>query len=168
MQIKKVLFCAVLLLAASCGYRFEGGGYIQNDIVEVAVNVFENKSSETGAGIVFTNALVREILTKTNTKIGDDPSVTAVLKGRINTITFSILSRSSTESVTERRVTASVDVWLVDQEGEEVWRVDDFNVDETYTVSADKVTDEFNKQSAVEQISTRMAEKLVSRLLTNF
>jgi outer membrane lipopolysaccharide assembly protein LptE/RlpB len=152
----------------SCGYQFEGGGYIKNDVTIVAVKVLENKSSETGAGLTFTNALVREILQNTDTKVGDESRATAVLKGTITAIKFITLSRSTTESVIERRVSAIVDLKLTNNNGEVIWSVKNFTSHEEYTVSEDKIIDESNKREAVDKIAKRNAEKLVSRMLIDF
>ncbi len=164
-NLKLILF---LFVFVSCGYQFEGGGYINNDVTLVAVNMLENKTSQAGADILFTNSLINEIIEKTDTKIVDDTRASAVLKGRINAITFTTLSRSTTESVIERRITASVDIKLINQDGQIIWTVKNFTSDEEYKVSVDTITDESNKRAAVEKISIRIAEKLVSKMLNNF
>lgn len=161
------IICGLLTLV-SCGYQFEGGGYVRNDVTRVAVRVLENNSSETGAGVTFTNALIREILQKTDTKIVDEAQATAVLEGTVQAIRFATLSRSTTESVIDRRVSALVDLKLLNREGEVIWSVKDFSSTQEYTVSEDKITDEGNIREAVEKIATRSAEKLVSKLLNNF
>ncbi|MBW2655187.1 MAG: hypothetical protein JRC91_09730 [Deltaproteobacteria bacterium] len=167
-NLKWALFVCVLAFFASCGYRFEGGGYIKNDVTRVAVKVLENKSSETGSGIAFTNALIREIIQKTDTKVGDESQATAILEGTIKAITFATLSRSTTESVLERRVAATVDLKLTNKDGDVIWSVKNFTSTEEYTVSEDKITDESNKREAVDKIAIRSAEKLISNMMTNF
>ncbi|WP_299982604.1 LptE family protein [Desulfobacula sp.] len=169
-NLKWVLCVYVVVLAffSSCGYQFEGGGYINNDVTRVAVKVLENKSSETGAGIAFTNALIQEILQKTDTKVVDESRATAVFEGTIKAITFATLSRSTTESVIERRVAATVDLKLTNKDGDVIWSVKDFTSNEEYSVSEDKITDESNKREAVDKIAIRSAEKLISRMMTNF
>ncbi len=152
----------------SCGYQFEGGGYLKDDVKRVAVRAFENKSSEIGAGITFTNSLIKEIIEKTDTKVVDEAQATAVLKGKINAITFSTLSRSSTESVIERSVSARIDLKLIDEGGKVIWSVKDFSSTEEYTVSQDQITDENNKRDAVQKIADRSAEKVLNKLLINF
>jgi hypothetical protein len=164
-NLKLILF---LFLFVSCGYQFEGGGYINNDVTFVAVNMLENKTSQARADILFTNSLIKEIIEKTDTKIVDDSRASAVLKGSINAITFKTLSRSTTESVIERRITASVDIKLINQDGQIIWTVKNFTSDEEYKVSEDTIADESNKRAAVEKISIRIAEKLVSKMLNNF
>ncbi len=170
-NLKRIIFVYlfVILFFVSCGYRFEGGGYLKDDVTHVAVLALENRSSETGAGITFTNALIQEILQKTDSKVVKESRATAVLKGTVKSITFATLSRSSTESVTERKVSATVDLQLINKDdGEVIWSVKDFTSYEEYTVSTDKVTDESNKKEAVDKIAVRNAEKLVGSMLVNF
>ncbi len=168
MKNLKFILSLFLIILASCGYQFEGGGYINNDVTRVAVEIMENKSSETKAGIVFTNDLINEIMETSDTKIVDKAQADAVLKGRINSITFITISRSTTESVVERRITANIDMQLFDKEGQITWAVKALTSHEEYKVSEDKLTDESNKKDAVGKISERMAEKLVSSMLNNF
>lgn len=157
-----------LLLVFSCGYHFEGGGYLKENITQVAVSVFKNKTSESDADQAFTNELVREIVEKSNTRVVTEQEGVFVIKGSINSISFETLSRSNAESVLERRVTASLDVKLLDHNGDVIWIEKEFTIMDDYSVSEDQVTDESNKQDALEKIAERFAEKLVSRLLVNF
>jgi len=168
MKNLKLILSVLLLLLTSCGYQFVGGGYLNSDVTRVAMGIMDNKSSETGAGVIFTNALIKEIMEKTDTKLVDDAKAVAVLKGRINAITFATLSRSTTQAVVERRVSANVDMQLVDKDEQIIWSVKNFTSQEEYKVSEDKVTDESNKRDALNKIALRTAEKLVSRMMNNF
>jgi len=167
-NLKWILYACLIVFFASCGYQFEGGRYINKDVSSVAVRVLKNKSSETGAGIAFTNALIREIIQKTDTKVVDESSASAFLEGTIKKITFATLSRSTTESVLERRIFATVDLKLINRDGEVIWSASDFTSYEDYTVSVDKITDEGNKKVAVDKIAIRSAEKLINKLSNNF
>ncbi len=158
----------ILGFATACGYHFEGGGYINEDIPRVAVKIFENKSSETGAGVTFTNALIEEIFRKTDTKVVDKDLAEFIIEAQINAITFSTLSRSTTESVTERRVTAVVDMKIKDKSDTVIWSVKNFSSNDEYTVSDDTIVDDSNKTEAINKISVRTAERLVSKMLSNF
>jgi len=169
MKNLKLILSVLLLLLTSCGYQFEGGGYLNNDVTSVAVEMMENKSTGARAGVVFTNDLIKEITEKTDTKIVDDAAnADAVLKGRINSITFATLSRSSTETVIQRRISASVDMQLVDKDGQIIWSVKNFASREEYNVSKVKFVDDSNKIEAVEKISIRNAEKIVSSMMHKF
>jgi len=168
MKNLKLIISVLLLVLTSCGYQFVGGGYLNSDVTRVAMGIMDNKSSETRAGVVFTNAIIKEIMEKTDTKLVDDAKAVAVLKGRINAITFATLSRSTTEAVVERRVSANVDMQLVDKDKQIIWSVKNFTSHEDYKVSEDKVTDESNKRDALDKIALRTAEKLVSSMMNNF
>jgi hypothetical protein len=133
------------------------------------MGMMDNKSAATGAGVVFTNALIKEILEKTDTKFVDDTSkAVAVLKGSINSITFKTLSRRTTESVVSIRVSANVDMQLVDKDGQIIWSVKNFTSREDYKVSKVKFIDDSNKRDAVVKIAIRNAEKLVIRMMNKF
>jgi hypothetical protein len=99
-----------LTICPGCGYRLNGGGFIDNDITRVSVAVFENKSTESRAGISFTNELIREITAKTDTIVVGGGNATRKISGTVQSITFSTLSRSSSEDVTEREVKG---LWLM-------------------------------------------------------
>lgn len=157
-----------IILLGSCGYQFESGGYLKQNITQISVTMFKNKTSESNADQVFTNELVREIVEKSNTRVVDKQKGVALIKGTINSISFETLSRSSSESVLERRVSANIDVTLLDKDGKVLSIVKGFVTEDEYAVSEDQITDESNKQEAVENIARRSAEKLVSKFLVNF
>ncbi len=141
---------------------------MDDNVTRVAVELFENKSSESRAGISFTNELIREIQTKTDTEVVDVAKSTRKISGTIKAITFATLSRSNTETVVERQVTAVMDVKLMGPDGEILWSVKDFSANESYEVAPSTVGDETNKREAVDKIALRSAERLVSQMMNNF
>lgn len=157
-----------LMIGPGCGYRLAGGGFINNDVTRVAVAMFENKSTESRAGISFTNELIREITAKTDTIVVGAGNATRKISGTVQSITFSTLSRSSSEDVMEREVKAMVDVVLTGAGGKILWSVKNFSATESYTVSSSTVDDEANKREAVDLIAERVAERLVSRMTNDF
>jgi outer membrane lipopolysaccharide assembly protein LptE/RlpB len=167
-NLKWIITAIVAVMLSACGYQFEGGGYLADDVKRVYVDGFENKSSETGAGIAFTNALIEEIIRISDTRVVDKDQAEFIIQAQVNSITFSVLSRSTTDAVTERRASASVDLKILDKDNEIVWSVKDFTIREDYSVSDDVVTDEANKADAVAKIAVKSAEQLVSRMLSNF
>lgn len=166
--MKRFLLIGLFSFITACGYQLEGGGYINKDVTRVAVKVLENNTSETGADVIFTNALIREILQKTDTKVVDEATATAVIEGTIKSVTFAALSRASAESVIERGIAATMDIQMVNKEGEEIWSAMNLRSTESYTTSQDTVADEGNKGTALEKIAARSAERIVSRMLSNF
>ena len=133
-----------------------------------AVKVLVNNTSETGADVIFTNALIREILQKTDTKVVDEATATAVIEGTIKSVTFAALSRTTVESVIERGISATMDIQMVNKDGEVIWSAVNLSSTESYTTSRDIAADEGNKGTALEKIATRSAERIVSRMLSNF
>ncbi len=157
-----------MLIGPGCGYQLAGGGFIQDDVTRVSVAIFENKSTESRAGISFTNELIREITAKTDTIVVDAANATRKISGIVQSITFSTLSRSSSEDVTERQVNARVDVVLTGGGGKILWSVKNFSATESYEVSSSTVDDDANKREAVDLIAERVAERLVSQMTNNF
>ncbi|MCP3944781.1 MAG: hypothetical protein GY710_25340 [Desulfobacteraceae bacterium] len=169
--MKSILFfmmAGLIALVPSCGYRLEGGGYINENVTRLAVEVFANKSSETRAGVSFTNELIQEIQARTDTEVLDSSKATRKIVGTINSITFSTLSRSSTESVVERQVKALIDVQLLGPDGSILWSVKNFSSTEPYEVVENTVNNDANKRAAVDKIAKRSAERLVSMMSSNF
>lgn len=160
LYILKLTALLLLLMFFSCGYHFEGGG--------LSILNFANESTEDEADLIFTNALINEIIDQTDTEIVDDEKAAFSIKGKVKSISFRTLSRSTTETVLERRVTAVLDVQLVNDKGEIVWAVKDFKTNDEYEVSEDQVADETNIRNTLEQIAQRSSEKLVSKMVTNF
>ena len=157
-----------MMIGPGCGYRLAGGGFVYNDVARVSVAIFENKSTESRAGISFTNELIREITAKTDTIVVDAGNATRKISGTVQSITFSTLSRSSSEDVTERQVNAKVDVVLTGAGGKILWSVKNFSANESYEVSSSTVDDEANKREAIDLIAERVAERLVSQMTNDF
>lgn len=159
---------SLLMVGLGCGYRLAGGGYINSDVGRVSVAIFENKTSESRAGISFTNELIREITAKTDTVVVGVGDAGRKISGTVRSISFSTLSRSSSEDVTERQVDAVVDVVLTGPGGKILWSVKSLTATESYKVSTSSVDDEANKRAAVDLIAERVAERIVSQMTNDF
>ncbi|MGM0653735.1 MAG: LPS assembly lipoprotein LptE [Thermodesulfobacteriota bacterium] len=167
-RITWLMVALSLMIGPGCGYRLAGGGFIHDDITRVSVAIFENKSTESRAGISFTNELIREITAKTDTIVVAAGNATRKISGTVQSITFSTLSRSSSEEVTERQVNAKVSVVLTGAGGKILWSVKNFSANESYEVSISTVDDDANKREAVDLIAERVAERLVSQMTNDF
>jgi outer membrane lipopolysaccharide assembly protein LptE/RlpB len=170
--MKKILSAGLLLCVSllfwACGYQFEGGGYLNRNVREVGVRVAENTSNESGVEAAFTNALISEIVRKTDTKLMDVSLAPVILELRIKAVKFGTAARTDQTSVNERRVSALVDVLMFSREGEEIWAANDLSLNESYIVSSDTGIDENNKRTALEKMAARTAESLVSQMLSDF
>jgi hypothetical protein len=168
-MIRKLLAGGMLLLLlSSCGYRLEGGGPVHPGVSRVGVGVFVNRTAYTQAGIGFTNELIREIQDRTDTRVVSPEDAAYLIKGTVKSITFATLSRSSTETVTERRVTAVVDVHLLAADQKILWSASNFSAFESYTVGSDNLDDDANIRKALEVIGRRVAESIVSQMSADF
>ena len=161
-----VLLLCVSLLFWACGYHLEGGGYLRN-VRTLGVRVAENNSSETDAEVIFTNALINEIVQKSDTKLRDVSLAPVILELKIKTITLDALARSDQTSVNERKVSAVIDAVMLGREGEEIWAAYGLSLNESYLVSSNG-SEEDNRKTALDKIAERTAESLVSRMLSNF
>ena len=163
-QVIKGLLLLVLILGGGCGYRMQGTAPLPGGIKAVRVNLFENRSSRSGAENVFTNAFINELLKKTDVRVLKTTTAGGVVTGTIRSISVGDLTRSSDDTVLQGRVSAILDLLMTDVDGVELWSVKGFAGNEIYTASSSNVTDEAAQQEAVAQIALRMSEKLVSAM----
>ncbi len=155
---------ALMCMVCACGYRLEGSAPVHPEIMRVAVKVLDNKSTETGADILFTNALIREIQQKSDTRVVDVETADAVLEGTIKSVTFDVVSRSTIESVSERRVWVTLDLWMRSRDGKTIWSAPNFSLKEDYFVSDDRD----GRTTAMGKIASKSAERLVLRMISHF
>ncbi len=158
----------LMLTVTACGYRLEGRGLVHPGVSRVGVTVFANRTAQTHAGIDFTNELIREIQDRTDTRVVDPDEAAYLIEGAVTSITFSTLSRSSTENVTERRVRAMVDVQLLSPDKTVIWSVSQFTAVESYAVGSNRIDDTANIRQAIEIIAERIAERIVSQMSADF
>lgn len=145
------------------------GGYLNEGIKTVSVDLFENRSSLTQAGVTFSNELIEEILKRTDTRVVSADQATRRISGTVTAITFSTLSRISTEMVDERLITVKLDVQLRSPGNEILWSMKDFFCSDDYIVSGDSdIEDELNINKTVEKIAARAAERIVRQMMENF
>ena len=161
------LVCLLVFLCA-CGYRFSGAGKLPGSVTRVHVAMFENRSAETGAEAIFTNALVSELLRRSGADVVEKNRASAFISGDIRSITIGALTRTSDDEVLERRVTAVVDLKMVNRKGKKLFDVTGFSGDEEFAVSGSNLSDRASSEEAVEKVARRIAEDLVSRMKDDF
>jgi len=152
----------------SCGYRFVGGGSFPSGIESIFVEIFQNRSAEVGLENTFTNDLVYEISRKRNVKLARKDGAQGVISGIITNVTTAPASRSGETVAVERRVTAVLDLKLTDANGKVIWSAKGVSGNETYFVGATNEITEKNKQTALAELSKRMAETVYSQLTSDF
>lgn len=161
-----VLLCVPLLFA--CGYRFSGGGDLPRGIRAVYVQMFDNRTAETGLENTITNDLIYELTRSGKVTVTDRERADAVLSGVIRALYIVTVARKSENAALERRVTVSVDLKLTDSDGKVVWSTKGFSANETYEVADAKLTTEKNKTDAIVALSKRLAERAFNRMTEDF
>jgi outer membrane lipopolysaccharide assembly protein LptE/RlpB len=167
-NIKRLVVLLCCLSVGACGYRFSGGGDLPNGIRKISVIVLENRTGETGFENVVTNDLIYEFTRSGKASITDKNVADAVLSGVIQSMREDTVSRQTEQTSLERRVTISVDLRLVDADGEVLWAVKGLSANETYDVESDKLATELRKEIALAKLSKRFAEKVYSSMTDDF
>lgn len=156
------------MLLAGCGYHFAGGGSLSGEIKSISVSILENRTAETGIESVFTNDIIYEITRAKRVLLTSTDKADATLSGTIASIRTNTISRSGQHTSNEKRIIVTVDLKLVDQDGQTMWVAPGISANEEYTVSSDKQTTEQNRRDAIEELSKRLAENVYSRLASDF
>ncbi|MDY0221073.1 MAG: LPS assembly lipoprotein LptE [Desulfobacterium sp.] len=159
---------ALVLLLTGCGYTFSNSGPLPGNVSRISVVMFENLSFETGAESIFTSALIRELVQKSDAMVVDRDKAEAVITGTVRSITVGALTRSADDAVVERQVSAVIDLDMVDSSGEAIWSVRSFSLSEAFTARSDNALDEAGKREAIEKIAARISERIVDRMRDRF
>ncbi|MCJ7616574.1 MAG: LPS assembly lipoprotein LptE [Desulfobacterales bacterium] len=162
-----IIFCSVIILA-SCGYSFRGGGDLPKGIKSLSIKMLENRTSETGAENIFTNDLIYEITTQGKVVLTKEGSADGILSGVIQSMRIDAISHRDAYSSLERRVIVTLSLKLTDPTGKVIWSAKDIAESEDYIVASDKQTTERNRRQAIITLSKRLAEKVYNRLTENF
>ena len=166
------IFAALVLLftasLTSCGYTLSNSGPLPGNVSRISVTMFENESFETGAESIFTSALIRELLQKSDAMVVDRDKAEAVITGTVRSITVGALTRTVDDAVVERQVSAVIDLDMVDLNGEVIWTVRSFSLNEVFTAKSDNVLNEAGKREAIEKIAARISERIIDQMRDRF
>jgi outer membrane lipopolysaccharide assembly protein LptE/RlpB len=168
-NIAFVLLCTVVLNA--CGYRFAGQGAYPKGVEKILIEVFENRTSKVGIERVVTNQVVFEFTRqreKSLTSRAEDAD--AILKGVIRTISTQTIARVGTEVASQREVVMTVDLKLVQLDGEQVlWAAKGISDRQAYdVVEGSNIATDQNETVAIARLSERISQRIFSRLTNNF
>lgn len=179
-RIHRVAYHRLLPLAAlfatpfigGCGYHVAGhAAQLPSEWQTIAVPAFTNDTTRYRIEQRFTQAVIREFITRTKYRVVQDTrSADAVLHGEVLSIdTNPILFQATTGQVTTMLVTVHTKVQLVDNRTQKpVYKNDDMVFRNEYQISTD-VNSFFEQQDpALERMSRDMASHLVSDVLENF
>jgi len=169
--IRKAIAAVVVLVAlAGCGYHFEGMGLTPPAGVRtIAINVLENRTSESGVEILFTSDLAYEFTRSKVLRVTGKDTADAVLSGRVSSLREDTISHTASYESDERRVTITLDLALERSDGNLIWSDRALSDKEAFKVDpSDKLATEKNRRAAIETMSERLAEKIHNRILQGF
>ncbi len=168
-RIRIAIFATALLLLISCGYRFSGGGELPSAISSIAVDMYTNKTVETGIETFFTSDLIYELNRAAQVSVVPGSEADATLRGEIASLMVSTISRKDTTVAAERRVFITLNLKLVDRGGKVIWARKNLTDFEAYTVDGgNDLANETSKRNALKILSQRMAEYIYKDLTDEF
>jgi hypothetical protein len=154
------------LFFLACGYRFPGGGNLPTGVEKVFIEIFENRTNETGLENIITRDLIYEFTR--NKKVTTRNEADAILSGVCESMRIETIARKDVLTAEERRVIITVDLQLTGSDGRGIWSEKGMSGNEAYDVSANKQETERNRRVAITLISKRLSERVYSRLTDDF
>ena len=167
---KKYAWAFILLgsLFSACGYRFAGGGSLPAGITSISVEMFKNRTAETGVENIITNDLIYEFTRHEQVVVTGSDKADAILTGVVKSISERTISHTGKYTSNERRVELKVDLQLTDKSGRVIWSAKAVSENEAYQVMSEKQSTERNKRIAIQTLSKRLAENIFNGLTADF
>lgn len=164
---------ALVLMTTGCGYHQVGAAtHISVGVRTLAVPIFVSKAQGYNTETVFTQAVVRELNTRTSYRVltsGDGGNADAVLKGTIVRETVAPLTYDSSSGQTSSYlVSVTASVQLVAHDGTVLYKNDAFAWREQYQSTQDLSGFVQEDGAAVRRMGKDFAEGLVSDMLESF
>ena len=170
------LLPAFVLLAAgllvSCGYRVAGrGNALPPEWKVIAIPALKNRTSAYRVEQRFTQALVREMISRTKYRVvPDEKDADAVLEGEVSSLqTTPVLFDPVTTRATLMLVTVTLHVRLLDRaSGKPVYQNSNFVFRGQYEISTDIPSFFQEEGPALDRMARDFARSLVSAVLEKF
>jgi outer membrane lipopolysaccharide assembly protein LptE/RlpB len=158
----------IALFFSACGYRFAGSGNLPEGIQTIAIDIFKNRTTETGLENTITNDLIYEFTRKGRSVQKNSKEADAILTGVIESERITTISRQAQQSALARRVELIVSLKLTGSDSGVKWSASGVTAFEDYDVATDKQANEISKRRAIETLSKKLAEKVYNRLTEDF
>jgi outer membrane lipopolysaccharide assembly protein LptE/RlpB len=155
-----------------CGYHVAGrASHLPSGWTTIAIPAFKNDTTRYRIEQRFTQAVIREFISRTKYRIVQDTSsADGVLTGEVVSIeTNPVLFDATTGQVTTMVVSLHTKVRLLDNETKKlVYQNDDMVFRDEYQISSDVTTFFEEQDPALERMSRDFASQLVSNVLESF
>ena len=137
-------------------------------ITSVHVDIFKNRSTETGIESVITNDLIYEFVRNDKFIVTKSAEAEGIITGIVKSVRTDTISHRGQSTSLIKRVKVIVDIKLTDRNGTVIWADDNISEDEAYNVVSDKQANEPVKREAIKALSKRLAERIFDRLTEDF
>jgi len=164
----------IAVISSGCGYQRVGSAtHIPANVRTLAVPIFQSKVQAFRTETVFTQAVVRELNTRTQYRVltssGGEASADAILRGTVVSETVAPLTYDASSGQTSSYlVTVTVRVQLVAHDGTVLYKNDAFGWHEQYQSTQDLSGFVQEDGAAVRRMAHDFSEALVSDMLESF
>ena len=168
--MKNLILFVSLLLLFGCGYHFPGqGGALPGGVKTLHIPLFVNRTAEPLLENEISNAVSEVFSRNSNISLVEKGAqAEAILEGEILSYSSGALSYDRNDDISEYRAAMQVGVRLRQaSDGRLLWQ-GQISWDEDYLAADDKAVQEDLEQEAIEEVSLRLAEELLYRMLDDF
>jgi len=162
----------ILLATCACGYHTSGSAVLlPSDLHTLYVPTIVNNSQSYRFGQILTEAVVRELRTRTNYRVvtTNDGTADATLSGNItNVFTAPLTYDPSTQRIASSMVAVGISAKLTGKDGKVLWSNPNFLYREQYEESTDTRTFFEEAGPAVQRVANSFAKTLVADMLETF
>jgi outer membrane lipopolysaccharide assembly protein LptE/RlpB len=172
MKLRVAILFLLIPLLSGCGYHTAGSAtHIPPSVHTLSVPIFATRVQAYRTEMAFTQAVVRELNTRTRYRIlnADSPDADATLRGTILTETITPLTYDATSSQSSSYLVAvTARVILTGHDGSVLYRNDAITFREQYQSTQDLSTFIQEGSPAISRMSRDFAQTVVSDMLESF
>jgi outer membrane lipopolysaccharide assembly protein LptE/RlpB len=165
------LVLALALSVSGCGYQVAGKtNLLPTEIRTIAITPFRNASVQYKLSDYLTEAVSREMISRTGYKIVADPAqADAVLTGAVaNMFSSAVVADPVTGRSTGAQVVVLIQAKLTDKSGKVLFERPNIEFRERYEISVNPQQYFDESQAALQRLSKDVARTVVSAILENF
>ena len=148
---------------AGCGYTL--GTQTLHDVRTVHVPVFQSESHRRNLDYLLTEAVQREIRTRTSYRLEDAETADTILKGRIVEIRKSVLSENSYDDPRELQLMLGTEVTWIDRRSGQILHQQTFSVSPQLSQQASNVSFAPEVGHSLATAQQEAAQRLASRIV---
>jgi outer membrane lipopolysaccharide assembly protein LptE/RlpB len=167
----RAALAVAFLLLGGCGYALVGrGSNIPDDVREVYLEAFENRTQRAEVEQFITQAMADELVTRRRFSIVSSPQdVDAVLSGVVTSFEVTPITFDGAGRATEYEITILAQVSFKRPGADSpIWANDRYQFRENYEVEADAAGFFDRENLAIEETAKKFAESVVTDLLEGF